>query len=252
MDFCGLLEDVEKLPRESVVVLHACCHNPTGVDLDAGGWSELLHAMKARQHIPFIYFAYQGFGEGVEKDAAVVRAFADAGLSFLISSSFSKSFSMCGERVGALTFVTQRKDESERVISQLKREIRVNYSNPPTFGAELVSTIVCDESLRSQWEAELDEMRLRISRMRNALVDGLVDLEAPREFNFIKEQRGMFSFSGLSVEQVGQLRSKYGVYALDSGRIFLAALNAKNIERAATAIASVLKAGRFPPLWHGR
>jgi len=236
----GMLEDLNALPSGSIVVLHACCHNPTGVELNASDWQNVLDVVKAKGHVPFLDMAYQGFGDGIYEDAFAVRLFAESGLSFFVSSSFSKSFSLYGERVGALSIVTDSKDESSRVLSQIKRVIRTNYSNPPTHGASIVAAVLASPELRAQWEAELGEMRQRIKTMRTAMVDALSDNSAGRDFSFVGRQVGMFSYSGLSVEQVGRLRNEFGIYALDTGRICVAALNRSNIGKVTQAILAVL------------
>ncbi|MCU1726066.1 aspartate/tyrosine/aromatic aminotransferase [Pseudomonas sp. 7P_10.2_Bac1] len=236
----GMLEDLNALPTGSIVVLHACCHNPTGVDLTPADWQNVLDVVKAKGLIPFLDMAYQGFGDGIAEDAAAVRLFADSGLSFFVSSSFSKSFSIYGERVGALSIITQSKDESARVLSQVKRVIRTNYSNPPTHGASIVAAVLNSPDLRAKWEAELAEMRQRIRGMRLQMVE-LLSKKAPgHDFSFVARQRGMFSYSGLTAEQVGRLRSEFGIYALDTGRICVATLNQRNIEAVTDAIVKVI------------
>ncbi|AXA67966.1 MULTISPECIES: amino acid aminotransferase [Pseudomonas] len=237
----GFLADLQALPERSVLVLHACCHNPTGVDLQPADWQAVLDVVKARNLVPFLDIAYQGFGDGIEEDAQAVRLFADSGLTFLVSSSFSKSFSLYGERVGALTLVSESREESARVLSQVKRVIRTNYSNPPTHGATIVASVLSDPELRALWEAELGEMRQRIRTMRNALVEGLAAAGATRDFAFVNAQRGMFSYSGLTAEQVERLKSEFGIYAVSTGRICVAALNERNLPPTVQAIAAVLK-----------
>lgn len=237
----GFLADLQALPERSVVVLHACCHNPTGVDLQPADWQAVLDVVKARNLVPFLDIAYQGFGDGIEEDAQAVRLFADSGLTFLVSSSFSKSFSLYGERVGALTLVSESREESARVLSQVKRVIRTNYSNPPTHGATIVATVLSNPELRALWEAELGEMRQRIRTMRNALVEGLAAAGATRDFAFVNAQRGMFSYSGLTAEQVERLKTDFGIYAVSTGRICVAALNERNLPPTIQAIAAVLK-----------
>ena len=236
----GLLEDLNALPDRSIVVLHACCHNPTGVDLSPQDWKNVLAVVKAKNHVPFLDMAYQGFGEGIDEDAAAVRLFAESGLTFFASSSFSKSFSLYGERVGALSIVSESKEESARVLSQVKRVIRTNYSNPPTHGASIVAAVLNSPELRAQWEAELAEMRLRIRGMRNQMVDMLAKAAPQHDFSFVARQSGMFSYSGLSVEQVTRLRNEFGIYALDTGRICVAALNQNNIDAVTKAIVQVI------------
>ncbi|MBK5300553.1 MULTISPECIES: amino acid aminotransferase [Gammaproteobacteria] len=236
----GLLEDLNALPSGSIVVLHACCHNPTGVDLSPADWKNVLEVVKAKGHVPFLDMAYQGFGDGIDEDAAAVRLFAESDLTFFVSSSFSKSFSLYGERVGALSIVSESKEESARVLSQVKRVIRTNYSNPPTHGASIVAAVLNSPVLRAQWEEELAEMRLRIRGMRTQMVDLLAKNAPQRDFSFVGRQRGMFSYSGLTVEQVTRLRSEFGIYALDTGRICVAALNQSNIDAVTKAIVQVI------------
>ncbi|KPU61525.1 aminotransferase class I and II family protein [Pseudomonas fluorescens] len=236
----GMLEDLNALPNGSIIVLHACCHNPTGVDLSPADWKNVLDVVKAKGHVPFLDMAYQGFGDGIDEDAAAVRLFAESGLTFFASSSFSKSFSLYGERVGALSIVSESKEESARVLSQVKRVIRTNYSNPPTHGASVVAAVLNSPELRAQWEAELAEMRLRIRGMRTQMVDLLAQKAPQRDFSFVGRQCGMFSYSGLSVEQVHRLRNEFGIYALDTGRICVAALNQSNIKVVTDAIVQVI------------
>ncbi|MBD1550381.1 amino acid aminotransferase [Pseudomonas typographi] len=233
----GMLEDLLALPAGSVVVLHACCHNPTGVDLGTDDWQNVLQVVREKQHIPFLDIAYQGFGDGIYEDAAAVRLFAESGLEFFVSSSFSKSFSLYGERVGALSIVTASKGDAGRVLSQIKRVIRTNYSNPPTHGASIVAAVLGNAEWRALWEAELAQMRERIQGMRSAMVERLA---AHGDFSFVARQRGMFSYSGLSAAQAQRLRDEFAIYALDTGRICVAALNTHNIEAITAAIARVL------------
>jgi aromatic-amino-acid transaminase len=236
----GLFEDLKNLPARSIVVLHACCHNPTGVDLSMEDWQAILEIVREREHVPFLDIAYQGFGDGIEEDATAVRLFAESGLTFFVASSFSKSFSLYGERVGALSIVTGSPEETPRVLSQVKRVIRTNYSNPPTHGASVVATVLNNPELRAMWEAELGEMRERIHRMRLAMVEQLNALNCKRDFSFVAQQRGMFSYSGLTTEQVERLRSEFGIYAVGTGRICVAALNQRNLPAVTQAIAAVL------------
>ena len=236
----GLLEDLNALPNGSIVILHACCHNPTGVDLTPADWNNVLEVVKVKGHVPFLDMAYQGFGDGIDEDAAAVRLFAESGLTFFVSSSFSKSFSLYGERVGALSIVSESKEESARVLSQVKRVIRTNYSNPPTHGAAVVAAVLNSPELRAQWEQELAEMRLRIRGMRTQMVDLLAQHAPDHDFSFVGRQCGMFSYSGLTVEQVTRLRNEFGIYALDTGRICVAALNQNNIAAVTQAIVQVI------------
>ena len=238
-DFDGMTESLAALPADSVVVLHACCHNPTGIDPTPEQWDRIVATCVERGLMPFLDIAYQGFAEGIEQDASVVRKFAAAGVDFLVASSFSKSFSLYGERVGALSVVCASRDETQRVLSQLKRVIRTNYSNPPTHGGTLVATVLDTPALRAEWEAELGGMRDRIRAMRSALVARLRDRGVSRDYGFLERQRGMFSYTGLSPAQVERLRDEFGVYAVSTGRICMAAINARNIDRVADAIAAV-------------
>jgi aromatic-amino-acid transaminase len=240
VDFPAMLAFLRELPAQSVVVLHACCHNPTGVDLTTEQWREVAAVVKAADLIPFLDIAYQGFGEGLEADAAAVRLFAEMDMTMFISSSFSKSFSLYGERVGALTIVTSSKDESSRVMSQIKRVIRTNYSSPPTHGGTVVSMVLNNEALFTMWEKELGDMRDRIRLMRSQLVQKLKEQGVKKDFSFVMAQRGMFSYSGMTAAQVDRLRDEHGIYAISSGRICVAALNSGNIDAVAKAIATVL------------
>ena len=240
VDRQGMLDDLRALPARSIVVLHACCHNPTGVDLELDDWKAVLEVLREREHVPFLDIAYQGFGDGIDEDAFAVRLFAESGLNFLVSSSFSKSFSLYGERVGALSIVTDSQEESTRVLSQVKRVIRTNYSNPPTHGATVVGNVLNSTELRAMWEQELAEMRERIRDMRTTMVEQLASLGAKRDFAFVARQRGMFSYSGLTPEQVERLKSEFGIYAVGTGRICVAALNSGNIRAVTETIIKVL------------
>ncbi|MFA5703973.1 MAG: amino acid aminotransferase [Advenella sp.] len=240
LDFEGMLASFKNMPAKSIVVLHACCHNPTGVDPTLDQWKQIVQLVQEKDLIPFLDIAYQGFGDGLEEDAKVVRLFADEGISMFISSSFSKSFSLYGERVGALTLITSSADESTRVLSQVKRVIRTNYSNPPTHGGTIVSSVLNSPELFSLWEEELSGMRNRIRNMRQQLVAKLKEHGVTQNFDFVLSQRGMFSYSGLTSDQVDRLRNEHGVYAVSSGRICVAALNSGNIDYVAKAIAQVL------------
>jgi len=241
VNFEGMLADLRTMPAQSIVVLHACCHNPTGADLTAAQWEKVVTAIKERNLVAFIDMAYQGFADGIAEDAVALNLFAASGLQFLVSSSFSKSFSLYGERVGALTIVTDNKDESSRVMSQVKRVVRTNYSNPPTHGGAIVAAVLASPELRAQWEEELAGMRLRIREMRTSLVEKLAARGVKQDFAFVIKQRGMFSYTGLTVAQVEKLKSEFGIYAVSTGRICLAALNTKNIDYVADAIAAVSK-----------
>lgn len=228
------------LPAGSIIVLHACCHNPTGADLSPAQWEEVVSVCRERGLVPFLDMAYQGFADGIDADALAVRLFAASGLQFFVASSFSKSFSLYGERVGALSIVTASKDESARVLSQLKRVIRTNYSNPPIHGAAIVAAVLSSPVLRQQWEDELAGMRDRIRAMRLKLLESIRAQGVSVDFSFITAQRGMFSYTGLTAAQVDRLREEFGIYAVSTGRICLAALNSKNVDYVAAAIAKVL------------
>ncbi|MCM5680309.1 aspartate/tyrosine/aromatic aminotransferase [Schlegelella sp. S2-27] len=239
IDFEGMLAALEAASARTIVVLHACCHNPTGYDLTLEQWKQVIETVKTRNLVPFLDMAYQGFGEGIAEDGAVIGLFMDAGLDIFVSTSFSKSFSLYGERVGALSVVAASKEEAERVLSQLKRVIRTNYSNPPIHGAQVVATVLTTPELRKQWEQELAEMRVRIKQMRTTLVEKLQAAGIRQDMSFITQQKGMFSYSGLTKEQMQRLRSEFGVYGVDSGRICVAALNSKNIDYVVDAVAKV-------------
>ena len=239
LDFTGMLEDLSKLEPGTVVLLHACCHNPTGVDLDQAQWQQVIALMQERRLLPFIDIAYQGFDKGIDADAAAVRMLAASGTeAFVVANSYSKSFSLYGERVGALSMVGADRDEAARLLSKIKQTIRANYSSPSAHGASLVAGVLGSPELRVRWEHELGEMRSRIHVMRAGLVDKLAALGAP-DFGFINKQAGMFSYSGLSKAQVHRLRDEYAIYALDSGRICVAALNRANLDTVAAAVAAV-------------
>jgi aromatic-amino-acid transaminase len=240
LDFDAMRAALGSLPAGTIVVLHACCHNPTGVDPTPAQWDEIIGIARARGLVPFLDLAYQGFGDGIDADAAVVRKFVATPGPVFISSSFSKSFSLYGERVGALTVVTTDKDEAARVLSQLKRVVRANYSNPPTHGGKIIALVLTNPQLREIWEMELGGMRERIREMREALVAKLAERTPRHDFSFVREQRGMFSYSGLDRVQVRRLREEFSVYAIDTGRICVAALNSKNIDYVANAIAAVV------------
>jgi aromatic-amino-acid transaminase len=228
------------LPSGAIVVLHACCHNPTGVDLTNEQWRAVLDIVVSRGLVPFLDLAYQGFAEGLEADGYAARLFAGATNPVFLSSSFSKSFSLYGERVGALSIVTGNAEEAARVLSNVKRIVRTNYSNPPTHGGQIVATVLNNPELRSLWERELAAMRERIKDMRKRLVDNIQARVPGADFSFVLKQRGMFSYSGLTREQVRRLREEYSIYAIDTGRICVAALNSKNVDYVADAIAKVI------------
>ncbi len=240
IDFAAMRGALQAAPAGTIVVLHACCHNPTGVDLTSAQWDEVVAIVKARSLVPFLDMAYQGFGQGIVEDGAAVGKFVASGVDLFIATSFSKSFSLYGERVGALSVVCKSAEETSRVLSQLKIVIRTNYSNPPTHGAQIVATVLATPALRAQWEDELAGMRVRIKAMRSALVDKLAAAGVKHDMGFIAQQQGMFSYSGLKAAQMQRLRSEFGIYGVDSGRICVAALNARNIDAVVAAIAKVM------------
>lgn len=240
VNFPAMKSYLAGLPADSIVVLHACCHNPTGADMSDEQWDEVVTMVRDRGLVAFLDMAYQGFADGIESDGATVRKFAASGLQFLVSSSFSKSFSLYGERVGALSIVTASKEETARVLSQVKRIIRTNYSNPPTHGGALVTAVLSNPELRQTWESELGGMRDRIRTMRTGLVEALKAKGVKQDFSFIARQRGMFSYTGLTTDQVEKLKTEHGVYAINTGRVCLAALNSRNMDHVADSIASVL------------
>jgi len=239
VNFAGMIADIKAMPAGSIVLLHACCHNPTGADLTSAQWDEVIAAVTTGGLVPFLDMAYQGFGAGIAEDGAVVRRFADAGGPLLVSNSFSKSFSLYGERVGALSVVAASGEEAARLMSQLKRVVRTNYSNPPVHGGKVVATVLTTPELRQLWEDELAGMRVRIKEMREAFVAKLKAKAPAHDFDFVRDQVGMFSYSGLTKEQVGKLREQ-SIYAVDTGRICVAALNSRNIDTVIDAIAKVL------------
>jgi aromatic-amino-acid transaminase len=239
VDFDAMLAALNEAPAGTIVVLHACCHNPTGYDLDPEQWKSVIACVVARGLVPFVDMAYQGFGDGIAEDGAVVGMFVAAGLEFFVATSFSKSFALYGERVGALSVVCATKEAADRVLSQLKRVIRTNYSNPPTHGAQIVAMVLTTPALRAVWEQELAVMRVRIKDMRNLLRARLEAAGVEQDLSYITRQRGMFSYSGLSPSQMQRLRSEFGIYGLDSGRICVAALNHSNVDTVVRAIVDV-------------
>ena len=238
--FAAMLAAFNVLPERSIVLLHACCHNPTGVDLTAAQWAELIPVIQARRLIPYLDIAYQGFGDGIDEDAFAVRALTDAGVSFFCASSFSKSFSLYGERCGALSVVCPDKAQADLVLGQLKATIRKNYSSPPTHGGQVVARVLQNPALRAAWAEELNAMRVRIKAMREQLHAVLSAKLPGRDFNYFLTQRGMFSYTGLSAEQVDRLRDQHAVYLVRSGRMCVAGLNSGNVEATAVAMAAVL------------
>jgi len=240
VDFDAMLGALNAAPAGTVVVLHACCHNPTGYDITPEQWDRVVEAVKAKDLVAFLDMAYQGFGNGIQEDGAVIGKFVDAGLTFFVSTSFSKSFSLYGERVGALSVLCADKEEAVRVLSQLKIVIRTNYSNPPIHGGAVVAAVLNDPARRAVWEGELAEMRTRIKAMRQKLVDGLKAAGVTQDMSFITQQIGMFSYSGLTKDQMVRLRSEFGVYGTDTGRMCVAALNSRNIDHVCASIAKVV------------
>ncbi|WP_029686466.1 aromatic amino acid transaminase [Tatumella saanichensis] len=240
VNFPAFIDALNALPARSVVLLHPCCHNPTGADLTTEQWDKTIEVLKDRGLIPFMDIAYQGFGAGAEKDCYAIRAAAEAGLPVMVSNSFSKIFSLYSERVGGLSVICADSDEANCVLGQLKAAVRRNYSSPPTHGALLVSSVLNDDTLRQQWLDELEEMRLRILDMRQALVTALNQALPGRDFSYLEKQRGMFSYTGLSAQQVDRLRDEFGIYLISSGRMCVAGLNSRNIQRVAEAFAAVM------------
>ncbi|KIS41779.1 aromatic amino acid transaminase [Kosakonia radicincitans] len=238
--FPALVEKLHTLPEQSIVLLHPCCHNPTGADLTNAQWDEVVGVLKARNLIPFLDIAYQGFGGGMEEDAYAIRAIASAGLPALVSNSFSKIFSLYGERVGGLSVVCEDSEAAGRVLGQLKATVRRNYSSPPNFGAQLVATVLGDATLRALWLKEVETMRTRIQAMRQQLVQVLREAVPGGDFDYLLKQRGMFSYTGLSAAQVDRLREEFGVYLIASGRMCVAGLNSHNVQRVAKAFAAVM------------
>ena len=238
--FNDLLATLKTLPARSIVLLHPCCHNPTGADLTNEQWDAVIEILKARELIPFLDIAYQGFGAGMEEDAYAIRAIASAGLPALVSNSFSKIFSLYGERVGGLSVLCEDAEAAGRVLGQLKATVRRNYSSPPNFGAQVVAAVLNDEALKSSWLAEVEEMRTRILAMRQELVKVLSTEMPERNFDYLLNQRGMFSYTGLRTAQVDRLREEFGVYLIASGRMCVAGLNTANVQRVAKAFAAVM------------
>ncbi len=238
--FNDLLATLKTLPARSIVLLHPCCHNPTGADLTNDQWDAVIEILKVRELIPFLDIAYQGYGDGMEEDAYAILAIASAGLPALVSNSFSKIFSLYGERVGGLSVMCEDAEAAGRVLGQLKATVRRNYSSPPNFGAQVVAAVLNDEALKASWLAEVEEMRTRILAMRQELVKVLSTEMPERNFDYLLNQRGMFSYTGLSAAQVDRLREEFGVYLIASGRMCVAGLNTANVQRVAKAFAAVM------------
>lgn len=240
VNFAAMSACLRTLPARTIVLLHPCCHNPTGADLVRTEWDEIIEIVISRKLIPFMDIAYQGLGEGVDEDCYAMRAMADAGISFLISNSFSKTFSLYGERCGGLSIVCQNADEAIRVLGQMELTVRRNYSSPPVHGSQLVATVLLDPELKSLWLSEVGTMRDRIKDMRKALHDVLHSERPDLDFNYLLAQRGMFSYTGLSVDRVRDLRTRSGIYLIDSGRLCLAGLNTGNVQRVGHALAQAM------------
>ncbi len=240
IDIDGMLETLQRLPKRSIVLLHPCCHNPTGVDLSQAQWRQVIEVLKAGELIPFLDLAYQGFGDGFEEDVFAIRELAAANVSFLLANSFAKNFSIYAERCGGLSVVCPDAKQAEFVLGQLKFTVRRNYSSPPLHGASVISTVLNDPALKAEWQGEVAQMRERIKAMRKKLFDTLSAAAPGRDFSYLITQRGMFSYSGLSPEQVDQLREEFGVYLVRSGRMCIAGLNDGNVDYVAAAMAAVL------------
>ncbi|MBA7843911.1 aromatic amino acid transaminase [Klebsiella sp. RHBSTW-00484] len=238
--FEAFLEKLNTLPERDIVLLHPCCHNPTGADLSNAQWDEVVKVLKTRNLIPFLDIAYQGFGAGMEEDAYAIRAIASSGIPMLVSNSFSKIFSLYGERVGGLSVVCEDAETAGRVLGQLKATVRRNYSSPPNFGAQVVAAVLNDTELKASWLAEVEGMRTRILAMRQELVNVLKDTVPGGNFDYLLKQRGMFSYTGFSAAQVDRLRDEFGVYLIASGRMCVAGLNSRNVQRVAQAFAAVI------------
>ncbi|ROL68998.1 aromatic amino acid aminotransferase [Pseudomonas chlororaphis] len=239
VDFAAMLATLEQVPAGSIILLHPCCHNPTGADLTPAQWDQLIALVVRRDLLPFLDIAYQGFGGTLDEDAYAIRAMADAGIPFLVSNSFSKIFSLYGERVGGLSVVCEDAQAADRVLGQLKSTIRRNYSSPPAFGAQVVARILRDPLLKADWIAEVKAMRERILEMRSLLVGAMKQVLPAQDFDYLLRQRGMFSYTGFSVAQISRLRDEFGVYLIDSGRVCMAGLNHGNVQRVAAAFAAV-------------
>ncbi|MBP7579601.1 MAG: aspartate/tyrosine/aromatic aminotransferase [Vogesella sp.] len=239
--FDDMIACFSQLPAKTIVLLHPCCHNPTGVDLDKDQWRKVIEVVKARDLLPFMDIAYQGFGDSLDDDAFAIRAMTEAGVSFVVSNSFSKNLSFYGERCGGLSVVCGTAEEAGRVLGQMKATVRRNYSSPPTHGGQVTAIVMNDAALRAEWEGEVTEMRVRIKAMRQKLYEVLSAKVPGRDFSYFIKQRGMFSYTGLSPAQVDRLREEFAVYLVRSGRMCVAGLNSRNVEYVADAMAEVLK-----------
>ncbi len=242
VNVAAMLEKLNTLPAKSIVLLHPCCHNPTGADLTPAEWDQVIAVLKKQDLIPFLDIAYQGFGQGLAEDAYAIRALDQAGMNFIVSNSFSKIFSLYGERIGGLTFVCDDQATAQKVLGQLKATVRRIYSSPPTTGALLVNNVLSDHALTTLWTAELTQMRERIMQMRQILENKLSLALPERDFSYLVKQQGMFSYTGLSAEQADLLKNQYAIYLLRSGRMCVAGLNLSNIDYVAESIAEVIKA----------
>jgi aspartate/tyrosine/aromatic aminotransferase len=240
LDFAGMAAALKEVPAGDVVLLHTTCHNPSGMDPDREQWGELAEIAAERGFLPLFDFAYQGFGEGLEEDAFGLRAFAGKGMELLVASSYSKNFGLYNQRVGAMTVVAKTADAAGKAMSHAKLCIRTNYSNPPAHGARLVSAVLADAELRGIWEKDVAEMRDRINAVRKTFVETMAAKTDKMDFSFVARQRGMFSFSGLNVDQVHRLRDEHSIYIVDSGRISVAGITSGNMEALCSAIAAVL------------
>jgi aromatic-amino-acid transaminase len=238
--FDDMIACFNQLPAKTIVLLHPCCHNPTGVDLDNDQWRKVIEVVKVRDLLPFMDIAYQGFGDSLDDDAFAIRAMTEAGVSFVVSNSFSKNLSFYGERCGGLSVVCGTAEEAGRVLGQMKATVRRNYSSPPTHGGQVTAIVMNDAALRAEWEGEVTEMRVRIKAMRQKLYEVLTAKVPGRDFSYFIKQRGMFSYTGLSAEQAERLKTEFGVYILRSGRMCVAGLNTRNVEATAEAMAAVL------------
>jgi aromatic-amino-acid transaminase len=241
VNFAAMTSCLDSLPPCSIVLLHPCCHNPTGADLGMQEWDTVVEIIRKRHLIPFLDIAYQGYGEGVDEDAYAIRALAHAGLSFLVGNSFSKTFSLYGERVGALSIVCRDAAETARVLGQMERVVRRSYSSPPSFGSQVVAAVLQSPELRRLWRSEVSVMRDRIVGMRVALRDTLNTRCPGMNFDYLLEQRGMFSYTGLTPDKVAELRHRAGIYLVDTGRMCLTGLNAGNVVRVAGELAHIIE-----------
>ena len=240
LDFSAFMDTLRKIPAGNAVLLHGCCHNPTGIDPTREQWSEIAALLNQRGILPIVDFAYQGFGEGVEEDASGIRILAGLCREMIVCSSCSKNFGLYADRVGSVTFVTQSEESAVKVASQVKKVIRSNYSSPPQHGFSVVATVLSDAELAAQWHVEVNEMRARLANLRGLFVETLAAKGVRRDFGFIQRQKGMFSFSGLTKDQVELLKAKYAIYIVASGRVSVAGMNEKTMDRLCTAFASVL------------